>query len=293
MQLDNFYINDFIDTLCRNRYDAKGNDLAKQKLYDLLNWVSSEEFDAAARFYYTVDNFNHMATEENVDLEDYRNIEAAKKYEDFVDKSNIFPENKAALYNTLLGFIDINGGSKGWSLDVLRKKAAILQKGNDVEINLTARQTFFKRGGSKTRPVYLNIMHQLYMKMNNKTNFSYLNELGIIKKDNKIIPFTKLSPKQRLERLSVIEAIVKQQLSVEMRISLLEEGLKLANNNLRKRNENFTLKGEFCDQLQIDYMALGQAKKANEYGLQSYKWKKNADLAIEFGEQLRYKREYI
>ena len=283
MQYNNIYINDFIDKLCRQRYDISGKDIAEDSLKDLKYVLTPQEFQEVALFDNTVRKFEHLAMEEDVDITDAKNIEAAKKYEDFVDKCKIHQENKAALYNTLLGFIDINGGDNKWYMNVLRKKVEILPQGLDNELNLTAKQAFFHR--RDVRSLYLNNMHKLYAKMQDKTRFTFLNELGLALDTNgkKMLSATKMTPQQRLNRLSVIEAIVKEPLPVEMRIQLLEEGLKLANNNLRRRNENFELKEKFCSQLQKDYSSIGQYAKANNYGLAAYNWNKSFNLALEHG----------
>lgn len=283
MQHNNIYINDFIDKLCRQRYDVNGKDIAQDSLKDLEFVLTPQEFQEVVQFDNTVRKFEHLAMEENVDITDAKNIEVAKKYEDFVDKCKIHPENKAALYNTLLGFIDINEGDNRWYMNVLRKKVEILPHGLDHELNLTAKQAFFHR--RDVRSLYLNNMHKLYAKMQDKARFTFLNELGLALDANgkKMLSVTKMTPQQRLNRLSVIEAIVKEPLPVEMRIQLLEEGLKLANNNLRRRNENFELKGKFCSQLQKDYSSIGQYAKANNYGLEAYNWNKSFNLALEHG----------
>lgn len=281
----NMYIDAFLDTLCRNRYDSAGNDLAQKSLED-LKYATPQQYPKAKKFYDNVRSFEHLAMEEDIDIEDEKNIKAAREYEKLVDNSNIQPENKAALYNTLLGFIDINGGGEQWYMDILHKKVDIIPQGRDIDLNLTAKQAFFHRRGA-SRSSYLNNMHLLYSKMQDKTKFTFLKELGLglDNKGKKIISPTKMSPQQRLERLSVIESIIKEPLPVDMRILLLEEGLKLANNNLRRRNENFKLKEEFCTQLQKDYTSLGQYSKANNYGLSAYNWKRSFNLALEHVER--------
>lgn len=281
----NMYVDAFIDTLCRNRYDVDGNDLAQMRLED-LKYAAPQQYPEAKTFYDKVRYFEHLAMEEDIDINDEKNIKAANEYEKLVDNSAIQSENKAALYNTLLGFIDINGGSEQWYMNVLHKKINIIDNGRDFDLNLTAKQAFFHRHGA-TRSSYLNSMHLLYSKMQDKTKFTFLKEIGLGLDNNgkKIISLTKMSPQQRLERLSVIESVVKEPLPVDMRISLLEEGLKLANNNLRRRNENFKLKEEFCTQLQKDYTSLGQYAKANNYGLSAYNWKRSFNLALEHVER--------
>ena len=252
MENDNIFINTFIDKLCRERYDAQGNDVAAAYLQELLEQrvLTAAQFSEAAQFDAKVRAFEHLAMEENVDLDDPKSVEAANQYEEFVEKSNIHPQNKAALYNTLLGFIDINGGGDKWYMRVLRKKADIMPHGVDAELNLAAKQAFFHRRGAG-RSVYL--------------------------------ASSGLTPQQRTDRLSIIEAIVTEPLKVKDRIALLEEGKELASNNLYRRNENFDKKRRFCTQLQKDYTSLGDFKKANQYGLDSYDWDKCCQKAIDYG----------
>lgn len=286
MENDNIFINTFIDKLCRERYDAQGNDVAAAYLHELAGQrvLTTAQFSEVAQFDAKVRAFEHLAMEENVDLEDPKSIEAANQYEEFVAKSNIHPQNKAALYNTLLGFIDINGGGDKWYMRVLRKKADIMPQGADTELNLTAKQAFFHRRGAD-RSVYLGTMNQLYSKMNDKMRFTFLGELGLVadKSGKKLRALSGLTPQQRTDRLSIIEAIVTEPLKIKDRIALLEEGMKLASNNLWKRNRNFDLKDRFCTQLQKDYTSLGDFKKANQYGLDSYNWGKSCRLAIDHG----------
>lgn len=286
MENDNIFINTFIDKLCRERYDAQGNDVAAAYLQELLEQrvLTAAQFSEAAQFDAKVRAFEHLAMEENVDLEDPKSVEAANQYEEFIEKSNIHPQNKAALYNTLLGFIDINGGGDKWYMRVLRKKADIMPHGVDAELNLAAKQAFFHRRGAG-RSVYLGTMNQLYTKMNDKMRFTFLGELGLVadKSGKKLRASSGLTPQQRTDRLSIIEAIVTEPLKVKDRIALLEEGKELASNNLYRRNENFDKKRRFCTQLQKDYTSLGDFKKANQYGLDSYDWDKCCQKAIDYG----------
>ena len=286
MENDNIFINTFIDKLCRERYDAQGNDVAAAYLQELLEQrvLTAAQFSEVAQFDAKVRAFEHLAMEENVDLDDPKSVEAANQYEEFVEKSNIHPQNKAALYNTLLGFIDINGGGDKWYMRVLRKKADIMPHGVDAELNLAAKQAFFHRRGAG-RSVYLGTMNQLYGKMSDKVRFTFLGELGLVadKSGKRLRAASGLTPQQRTERLSIIDAIVKEPLKVRERIVLLEEGKELASNNLYRRNENFDKKRRFCTQLQKDYTSLGDFKKANQYGLDSYDWDKCCQKAIDYG----------
>ncbi len=286
MENDNIFINTFIDKLCRERYDAQGNDVAAAYLQELLEQrvLTAAQFSEAAQFDAKVRAFEHLAMEENVDLDDPKSVEAANQYEEFVEKSNIHPQNKAALYNTLLGFIDINGGGDKWYMRVLRKKADIMPHGVDAELNLAAKQAFFHRRGAG-RSVYLGTMNQLYGKMSDKMRFTFLGELGLVadKSGKRLRASSGLTPQQRTDRLSIIEAIVTEPLKVKDRIALLEEGKELASNNLYRRNENFDKKRRFCTQLQKDYTSLGDFKKANQYGLDSYDWDKCCQKAIDYG----------
>lgn len=286
MENDNIFINTFIDKLCRERYDAQGNDVAAAYLQELLEQrvLTAAQFSEVAQFDAKVRAFEHLAMEENVDLEDPKSVEAANQYEEFVEKSNIHPQNKAALYNTLLGFIDINGGGDKWYMRVLRKKADIMPHGVDAELNLAAKQAFFHRRGAG-RSVYLGTMNQLYGKMSDKVRFTFLGELGLVadKSGKRLRAASGLTPQQRTDRLSIIDAIVKEPLKVKERIALLEEGIKLASDNLYRRNENFDTKSRFSTQLQKDYESVGDFKKANQYGLNSYNWEKNCRLAIDYG----------
>ena len=286
MENDNIFINTFIDKLCRERYDAQGNDVAAAYLQELLEQrvLTAAQFSEAAQFDAKVRAFEHLAMEENVDLDDPKSVEAANQYEEFIEKSNIHPQNKAALYNTLLGFIDINGGGDKWYMRVLRKKADIMPHGVDAELNLAAKQAFFHRRGAG-RSVYLGTMNQLYGKMSDKMRFTFLGELGLVadKSGKRLRASSGLTPQQRTDRLSIIEAIVTEPLKVKDRIALLEEGKELASNNLYRRNENFDKKRRFCTQLQKDYTSLGDFKKANQYGLDSYDWDKCCQKAIDYG----------
>ncbi len=286
MENDNIFINTFMDKLCRERYDVQGNDVAAAYLHELAEQrvLTTAQFSEVAQFDAKVRAFEHLAMEENVDLEDKKSIEAANQYEQFVAKSNIHPQNKAALYNTLLGFIDINGGGDKWYMNVLRKKADTMPQGCDTDLNLTAKQAFFHRRGAD-RSVYLGVMNQLYTKMNDKMRFTFLGELGLVadKSGKRLRALSGLTPQQRTDRLSIIEAIVKEPLNVRERIALLEEGKELASNNLYRRNENFDKKRRFSTQLQKDYESVGDFKKANQYGLDSYDWDKCCRKAIDYG----------
>ncbi len=284
MKKDNLYINDFMHKLCRQRYDVNGNDLADECLQTLRDILPPSEFNEVLTFNNAVRSFEHLAMEEDVDIEDKKNIEAAQKYEALVDNAPIYPENKAALYDTLLGFIDINGGGNKRYMEVLRKKVDVIDKNQDAALNLAAKQAFLHNKGA-SREVYLNIMHRLFEKTENKFSFTFLSELGLVKDKNnkKFISAAKMTPQQRLTRLSVIQAIVKEPLAVTSRIPLLEEGLKLAENNLRHRNENFELKRDFSTQLQKDYYAIGDYAAGNKHALNINKWDRSFNLALEYG----------
>ena len=286
MENDNIFINTFIDKLCRERYDAQGNDVAAAYLQELLEQrvLTAAQFSEGAQFDAKVRAFEHLAMEENVDLEDPKSIEAANQYEKFVEKSNIHPQNKAALYNTLLGFIDINGGGDKWYMRVLRKKADTMPQGCDADLNLTARQAFFHRRGAD-RSVYLGTMNQLYSKMNDKMRFTFLAELGLVadKSGKRLRALSGLTPQQRTERLSIIDAIVKEPLKVKDRIALLEEGLELASNNLYRRNVNFDTKSRFSMLLKKDYKAIKDTKKADKYEGDSFDWRECCYRAIDYG----------
>lgn len=286
MENDNIFINTFIDKLCRERYDAQGNDVAAAYLQELLEQrvLTAAQFSEVAQFDAKVRAFEHLAMEENVDLEDPKSVEAANQYEKFVEKSNIHPQNKAALYNTLLGFIDINGGGDKWYMRVLRKKADIMPHGVDAELNLAAKQAFFHRRGAD-RSVYLGTMNQLYSKMNDKMRFTFLAELGLVadKSGKRLRALSGLTPQQRTERLSIIDAIVKEPLKVKDRIALLEEGLELASNNLYRRNVNFDTKSRFSMLLKKDYKAIKDTKKADKYEGDSFDWRECCYRAIDYG----------
>ena len=286
MENDNIFINTFIDKLCRERYDAQGNDVAAAYLQELAGQrvLTAAQFSEVAQFDAKVRAFEHLAMEENVDLEDPKSIEAANQYEKFVEKSNIHPQNKAALYNTLLGFIDINGGGDKWYMRVLRKKADTMPQGCDADLNLTARQAFFHRRGAD-RSVYLGTMNQLYSKMNDKMRFTFLAELGLVadKSGKRLRALSGLTPQQRTERLSIIDAIVKEPLKVKDRIALLEEGLELASNNLYRRNVNFDTKSRFSMLLKKDYKAIKDTKKADKYEGDSFDWRECCYRAIDYG----------
>ena len=288
MENDNIFINTFIDKLCRERYDAQGNDVAAAYLQELLEQrvLTAAQFSEVAQFDAKVRAFEHLAMEENVDIEDPKSIEAANQYEQFVAKSNIHPQNKAALYNTLLGFIDINGGGDKWYMNVLRKKADTMPQGCDVDLNLTAKQAFFHRRGAD-RSVYLGTMNQLYSKMNDKMRFTFLGELGLVadKSGKRLRALSGLTPQQRTERLSIIDAIVKEPLKVKERIALLEEGLELASNNLYRRNVNFDTKSRFSMLLKKDYKAIKDTKKADKYEGDSFDWRECCYRAIDYGKE--------
>lgn len=286
MENDNIFINTFMDKLCRERYDVQGNDVAAAYLQELAGQrvLTAAQFSEVAQFDAKVRAFEHLAMEENVDLEDPKSIEAANQYEKFVEKSNIHPQNKAALYNTLLGFIDINGGGDKWYMRVLRKKADTMPQGCDADLNLTARQAFFHRRGAD-RSVYLGTMNQLYSKMNDKMRFTFLAELGLVadKSGKRLRALSGLTPQQRTERLSIIDAIVKEPLKVKDRIALLEEGLELASNNLYRRNVNFDTKSRFSMLLKKDYKAIKDTKKADKYEGDSFDWRECCYRAIDYG----------
>ena len=288
MENDNIFINTFIDKLCRERYDAQGNDVAAAYLQELLEQrvLTAAQFSEVAQFDAKVRAFEHLAMEENVDIEDPKSIEAANQYEQFVAKSNIHPQNKAALYNTLLGFIDINGGGDKWYMNVLRKKADTMPQGCDVDLNLTAKQAFFHRRGAD-RSVYLGTMNQLYSKMNDKMRFTFLGELGLVadKSGKRLRALSGLTPQQRTERLSIIDAIVKEPLKIKERIALLEEGLELASNNLYRRNVNFDTKSRFSMLLKKDYKAIKDTKKADKYEGDSFDWRECCYRAIDYGKE--------
>ncbi|MBR1903787.1 MAG: hypothetical protein IJ824_01245 [Alphaproteobacteria bacterium] len=288
MENDNIFINTFIDKLCRERYDAQGNDVAAAYLQELLEQrvLTAAQFSEVAQFDAKVRAFEHLAMEENVDLDDPKSVEAANQYEKFVEKSNIHPQNKAALYNTLLGFIDINGGGDKWYMRVLRKKADIMPHGVDAELNLAAKQAFFHRRGAG-RSVYLGVMNQLYTKMNDKMRFTFLGELGLVadKSGKRLRAASGLTPQQRTERLSIIDAIVKEPLKVKERIALLEEGLGLASNNLYRRNVNFDTKSRFSMLLKKDYKAIKDTKKADKYEGDSFDWRECCYRAIDYGKE--------
>ena len=288
MENDNIFINTYIDKLCRERYDAQGNDVAAAYLHELLEQrvLTTAQFSEVAQFDAKVRAFEHLAMEENVDIEDPKSIEAANQYEQFVAKSNIHPQNKAALYNTLLGFIDINGGGDKWYMRVLRKKADTMPQGCDVDLNLTAKQAFFHRRGAD-RSVYLGTMNQLYSKMNDKMRFTFLGELGLVadKSGKRLRALSGLTPQQRTERLSIIDAIVKEPLKVKERIALLEEGLELASNNLYRRNVNFDTKSRFSMLLKKDYKAIKDTKKADKYEGDSFDWRECCYRAIDYGKE--------
>ncbi len=288
MENDNIFINTFIDKLCRERYDAQGNDVAAAYLQELLEQrvLTAAQFSEVAQFDAKVRAFEHLAMEENVDLDDPKSVEAANQYEKFVEKSNIHPQNKAALYNTLLGFIDINGGGDKWYMNVLRKKADTMPQGCDVDLNLTAKQAFFHRRGAD-RSVYLGTMNQLYGKMNDKMRFTFLGELGLVadKSGKRLRALSGLTPQQRTERLSIIDAIVKEPLKIKERIALLEEGLELASNNLYRRNVNFDTKSRFSMLLKKDYKAIKDTKKADKYEGDSFDWRECCYRAIDYGKE--------
>ena len=288
MENDNIFINTYIDKLCRERYDAQGNDVAAAYLQELLEQrvLTAAQFSEVAQFDAKVRAFEHLAMEENVDIEDPKSIEAANQYEQFVAKSNIHPQNKAALYNTLLGFIDINGGGDKWYMNVLRKKADTMPQGCDVDLNLTAKQAFFHRRGAD-RSVYLGTMNQLYSKMNDKMRFTFLGELGLVadKSGKRLRALSGLTPQQRTERLSIIDAIVKEPLKIKERIALLEEGLELASNNLYRRNVNFDTKSRFSMLLKKDYKAIKDTKKADKYEGDSFDWRECCYRAIDYGKE--------
>lgn len=286
MENDNIFINTFMDKLCRERYDVQGNDVAAAYLQELAGQrvLTAAQFSEVAQFDAKVRAFEHLAMEENVDLDDPKSIEAANQYEKFVEKSNIHPQNKAALYNTLLGFIDINGGGDKWYMRVLRKKADTMPQGCDADLNLTARQAFFHRRGAD-RSVYLGTMNQLYSKMNDKMRFTFLAELGLVadKSGKRLRALSGLTPQQRTERLSIIDAIVKEPLKIKERIALLEEGLELASNNLYRRNVNFDTKSRFSMLLKKDYKAIKDTKKADKYEGDSFDWRECCYRAIDYG----------
>lgn len=290
MQQRNVYIDSFVDTLCRQRYDVAGNDVAAQKLQELRESkvLLPGQLYELMQFDHMVRSFEHLAMEEDVDLEDAKNVEKAKQYEDFVQKSDIHPANKAALYNTLLGLIDMNGGGNKWYMEVLRRKADILPPGADTELNLTAKQAFFHRPKKAGHdPVYLAAMYRLYSKMSDKMRFTFLNELGLVadKSGKRLRAASGLTPKQRDDRLGIIEAIVSEPLDVKERIALLEEGIELASNNLQPRNKNFAIKSKFYNQLQNDYYAIGDARQGNHYGSKSRTFDECATRAIVIGSE--------
>jgi hypothetical protein len=291
MDTSNLYINDFVDKLCRHRYDVHGTDLAKESLLDLRDNLPGEQFRELVLFDKTVRDFEEMSDTDDLDIETPKARETTEKYENLIDKSNIYPENKAALYNTLLNHIEKYNGGNTWFMSVLRKKSAVLAQGDDTELNMSAKQAFFHRRNVKPAE-YLNLMHQLYAKMNDKERFTFLNELGLSldKRRKKIASATRMSTEQRSRRLAIIRSIISEPLPIKMRVDLLEEALTLANNNNKIRSNNFELKRDICRELSHYYQATGNTQKAKQYGDDIGKWQRSITLAMDYG-NMRHRGE--
>lgn len=285
--INNLYIADFLDKLCRNRYDENGIDLAEQALHNLRSIVSADDYGKIVFLNHAVRSFESMMDGEKVDLEAPEVQERISQYKKAIESDFLHPENKIARYDVLLQFLSYNQAGNSQYFDVLQKKLDHIAAGDDHKLENCYKEAFFF-GQNVNRTKYLKVMHDIYTKAQNKKKFrEAASKLGLVFDPVKNKPITerKLTPDQRHKRLHVILDLIKNQLPLEQETNLMEEALTLAHANNLSRSENFELKRSLCQRLQQNYYAMNNPQAGNKKGLEYGKWDRALTQAMVRGHE--------
>ena len=284
MNLDNLYISAYIENVCFSP-DGVQNGSKSQELLQELKTVAPKEFKEVESFNQNVRAFEEMYASD----EDYPNeAQIIAQYENSIDKSELPNKYKLKLYDNLASYYEKNRMFSKHYFAILDKKIALLEPGDDTNLNIIARCAIIARR-SVPKEVYLTTLQRAYNKCSNKYFFPRREDELKIKfslnsKEGKydLTPIEKLSKQDIRNRVYAIQDILKNKdLLAKEKISLALEAINLATKTPFHRSKNFEIKRDMNLLIADEYKKGNNLDLAGKYEAEAQRWQRSIENAID------------